>query len=121
MHGGSLPKHTASNLEEVRLAYWMMHLENVYRSGSLDKELQEELRKIPAMAIRLQELDNQSAEGSSRAQRAAKRPEELASWTGEHGGSLPKYGTADPVKVSLTVWVNNVGAKFRSGTLALEL
>ena len=95
----------------------MMHLENVYRSGSLDMELQEELRKIPAMAIRLQELDNLSAGATSRTQRAAKRLEELVSWTGEHGGSLPKYGTADPVEGSLAVWVNNVGAKYRSGTL----
>ena len=74
--------------------------------------------KMPAMEIGLQEWDNHL----SRAERATKRAEELARWSRQNGGSLPKHGASNPEEASLAAWMdNNVGAKHRSGTLAPEL
>ena len=55
--------------------------------------------------------------------RERSRVEQLAAWALHNGGSLPKYKcrAADPEEASLAAWMNRVGIKHRSGTLAPEL
>ena len=66
-NGGSLPKYKykAADPEEASLAAWMTKVGIKHGSGTLAPELREELMKIPAMAIRLQEWDNNLPAGES--------------------------------------------------------